>query len=158
MVAPQKVKVSITSLSAAGMVRSDRASWGPGRGRWGHLALPCCGRAPLQRVTVWHREEWEGHARVLWGCGPGELVTGSMWGPPLLTIAPPLCEHPGAIPMGSGGAALEENHCSPVLGFLHQLCLGSLLVWVQAPLLHLASKHSCLAFLCPDCGTGRAET
>lgn len=46
------VKVSVSSLSAAGTVGSDRARWGPGRGRRGRLALPRCGRAPLQRVTA----------------------------------------------------------------------------------------------------------
>lgn len=103
-------------------------------------------------------------AAMLGGCGVVALESPSQVGSQAACGVPhcrPLrCPSPStrAVLVGSRGAALEENLSSPALSFLPRWCLGSLLMWLQAPLLHLASRRSCLAFLCPDCGIGRAET
>lgn len=109
------------------MASSDRVSWGA----WGHPALLHCGRAVLRRDVA--RGGTGRLAVMLGGCGVVALESWSQLGsqaacgvPPLPTIALPVPEHMVAVPVGSKGAALEENLSRPALGFVPWWCLRSL--------------------------------
>lgn len=96
-------KASVASLSATGMVRRDRVSWGPKRGQWGRPALPHHGRASLWCITVRCGEEREG-LQPCWGVVALESRSQAACGVPRCQ---PL-HHPSLSTQGSSPWAPEQ--------------------------------------------------